>query len=142
MEPTQRIDGHELYLGDCMAVLADFPNHSLDQTLQVCKVVVRGHVVLVVEQLVGHAVVAGVHNDEDIITAHRLLDQTLGVAALETGALGGDDERLLINASFVGPAHQMVVDEAGEFLGTGAADQAQVSDLRLQKTVLRVDGRQ
>ena len=33
MEPQVRIDGHELYLGDCMAVLAGFPNHSIDLVL-------------------------------------------------------------------------------------------------------------
>ena len=124
-------DGHAV----CLAC------HSLDETLEVCKMVIRGEMVLIAEQIIGDAVVARVHDNVDIIAAHRLLDEALGVAALETGALGGDDERLLINASFVGPAHQMVVDEVGEFLGTGAADQAQVSDLRLQKTVLRVDGR-
>ena len=59
--------------------------HRLDQALQVCKVIVRGHVVHVVKQLVGHAVVAGINNDENIVAAHRLLDQTLGVAALEAG---------------------------------------------------------
>lgn len=33
MEPQVRIDGHELYLGDCMAVFSGFPNHSIDLVL-------------------------------------------------------------------------------------------------------------
>lgn len=33
MEPQVRIDGHELYNSDCMDVLADFPNHSIDLVL-------------------------------------------------------------------------------------------------------------
>ena len=97
--------------------------HSLDQTLQVCKVVVRGHVVHVVKQLVGHAVVAGVNNDENIVAAHRLLDQTLGVAALEAGAGALDDKAIGLVAGLAGPAHQMLVDEVGQLLGARAGDE-------------------
>ena len=55
------------------------------KALQVGEVIVRRHVVLVVEQLVGHTVVAGIDHDEDIVAAHRLLHQTLGIATLEAG---------------------------------------------------------
>lgn len=30
MEPTQRLDGHELYNADCMEVLAQMPDKCLD----------------------------------------------------------------------------------------------------------------
>ena len=102
------------------------------KALQVGEVVIRRQVVLIVEQLVGHAVVAGVNNDENIVAAHRLLDQTLGVAALEAGAGALDDKAIGLVAGLAGPAHQMLVDEVGQLLGARAGDEAQVSDLRLE----------
>ena len=75
--------------------------------------------VLIVEQLVGHAVVAGIDHDENIVAAHRLLDQTLGIAALEAGAGALDDKAIGLVAGLSGPAHQMLVDEVGQLLGTG-----------------------
>ena len=61
--------------------------HCLDQALEVGKVIIRRQVVLMVEQLIGHAVVARIDHDKDIVAAHRVLHQALGVAALEAGAL-------------------------------------------------------
>src|SRR5699024_9479929 len=100
--------------------------HSLDQTLEVGEVVVRGHMVLVPEQLVRHAVVARVHHDEDVIAPHRILDHALGVAALEAGALAGDDKAPLLHAALCSPPHQVAVDQVGQFLCTGTAQQAQI----------------
>ena len=88
--------------------------------------IVRGHVVHVVKQLVGHAVVAGIHHNKDIVAAHGLLDQTLGITALEAGAVAGDDKGLLVNAGVLGPTDQVLVDQAGKLLGTGAGDQPHV----------------
>ena len=82
--------------------------HGLDEAFQVGEVVIRRQVVLIVEQLVGHAVVAGINNDENIVAAHRLLDQTLGVAALEAGAGALDDKAIGLVAGLAGPAHQML----------------------------------
>ena len=112
--------GHDHRHAVCLA------GHRLDQALQVCKVIVRGHVVHVVKQLVGHAVVAGIHHNKDIVAAHGLLDQTLGITALEAGAVAGDDEGLLVNAGVLGPTDQVLVDQAGKLLGTGASDQPHV----------------
>ena len=96
--------------------------------------------VLVPEQLVGHAVVARVHHDEDVIAPHRILDQTLGVAALEAGALAGDDEAAMLHAALCGPPHQVTVDQVGQFLRTGAAQQTQICDAAaLRKDILGFD---
>ena len=95
------------------------------------------HVVLVVEQLVGHTVVAGIDHDEDIVAAHRLLHQTLGIATLEAGAVAGDDKGLLIDAGFSGPAGQVLIDQAGKFLRTGAGDEAHIRHAGLLKERLR-----
>ena len=111
--------------------------HGLDQALEVGEVIVRGHVVLVVEQLVGHAVVAGVHNDEDIVTTHRLLHQALRVAALEAGAVAGNDKGILLDAGLFGPANQMLIDPAGKLLGTGAGDEPHIRHTGLLEEGLR-----
>ena len=115
--------------------------HGLDEAFQVGEVVIRRQVVLIVEQLVGHAVVAGINNDENIVAAHRLLDQTLGVAALEAGAGALDDKAIGLVAGLAGPAHQMLVDEVGQLLGARAGDEAQVGDLRLVEAILRDNDR-
>ena len=87
--------------------------------------------VVVTEQLVGDTVVAGIDHDVDIVAADRLLDQTLGVAALEAGAVTGDDKGVLLVADFLGPVDQITVDEAGKLLGTGAGDQSQLRNLSI-----------
>ena len=119
-------DGHTV----CLA------RHSLNEALEVGEVVVGRQVVLIVEQLVGHAVVAGIDHDENIVAAHRLLDQTLGIAALEAGAGALDDKAIGLVSGLSGPAHQMLVDEVGQLLGARAGDEAQVGDLRLVEAIL------
>ena len=111
--------------------------HCLDQALQVGEVIVRRHVVLVVEQLVGHTVIAGIDHDEDIVAAHRLLHQTLGIATLEAGAVARNNEGLFVNSGSLGPADQMLVDQAGQFLCTGAGDQPHICHAGLLKERLR-----
>lgn len=66
----------------------------LDQALEVGEVVIGREVILIAEQVVGHTVVPRIDHDEDIVAADGFLDQTLGVTALEAGALAGDDEAL------------------------------------------------
>ena len=118
--------GHD----DAHAVAA--AGDGLDQTLQVGEVIVGGHVVVVIEELVGHGVVAGITDEENIVTADGLLHETLGVAALETGAGALDDEGILLDADFLGPCDQVVVDELGQLLSAGAGDQSRMGDLSLR----------
>ena len=105
--------------------------YGLDQALQVGEMIVGGHVVLHTEQVVGQAVIAGIHHEEDIIAADGFLDQALCIAALEPGAGAVDDEGLLLDADFLGPGFQMLVDLAGQCFRTGAGDQSDVSNLGL-----------
>ena len=43
--------------------------------------------VLMTEQVVGQGMVTGIADQENVVSAHRPLDQTLGVTVLETGAV-------------------------------------------------------
>ena len=63
------------------------------------------------------------------------------VAALEAGAGALDDKAIGLVAGLAGPAHQMLVDEVGQLLGTRAGDEAQVGDLRLVEAILRGNDR-
>lgn len=103
--------------------------HRLNQTLQVGKMIVRGHMVFVTEQIIGQGVVAGVNHEEHVVAANGIPHQALGVAALEPGAITGDDKGFLRNANFLRPVNQVAVDELGQFFGAGTGDQAQVGDL-------------
>ena len=92
-----------------------------------------------VEQLIGHAVVARIDHDKDIVAAHRVLHQALGVAALEAGALARDDKALLLDACLSGPAHQMTVDQIGQLFRTGAGQQTQLRNAGLLEKSFRGD---
>ena len=102
---------------------------GLDQTHQVLEVVVRGEVVLVTEQLVGNAVVARIDKDIQVVAAGGRLDKTLGVAGLETRAVGRDDEGVDIHvADLTRPADKVTINEFAKFLRAGAGDQAEIGD--------------
>ena len=113
--------------------------HCLDQALEVGKVVIRGEVVLITEQVVGNAVIARIDNDKDIVAAHRLPDQALCVTALEAGALAGDDKAILLHACGLCPFHQMLVDQLGQLLCTGAGQQTQVCHAGFLEKCHRID---
>ena len=125
--------GHDDRHAVCLA------GHGLDEALQVCEMVVGREVVLVTEQVVGHAVVARIDNDEDIVAADGLLDQTLCVAALEAGALAGDDEAILLHTGRLCPLDKVSVDEVGQLLCTGAGQQTQICNAGLLKKCHRVN---
>ena len=125
--------GHDDRHAVCLA------GHGLDEALQVCEMVVGREVVLVAEQVVGHAVVARIDNDEDIVAADGLLDQALCVAALEAGALAGDDEAILLHTGRLCPLDKVSVDEVGQLLCTGAGQQTQICNAGLLKKCHRVN---
>ena len=101
--------------------------------------VIRGEVVLVTEQVVGNAVIARIDNDKDIVASHRLPDQALCVTALEAGALAGDDKAILLHACGLCPFHQMLVDQLGQLLCTGAGQQTQICNTGLLKKCHRIN---
>lgn len=65
-----------------------FPLAALDNSHQIHVVIVGGHAVLLVEELILAAVVSYVYKDKQILAADGALDKSLGVAGLETRALG------------------------------------------------------
>lgn len=91
----------------------------LNETLQILIMVIRGHVVLVAEVVVGQAVIAYVYNKEQVIAAHGRLDKTLAVAGRETRAAVFDDERVHIHTGTLCPTHQMGLNLFGKLTRTG-----------------------
>ena len=111
----------------------------VDQALEVGEVVIGREVILIAEQVVGHTVVPRIDHDEDIIAADGFLDQTLGVTALEAGALAGDDEALFFHTGRLGPLDKMLVDEGGQLFRTGAGQQTQICNTGLLKKCHRIN---
>ena len=62
------------------------------------------------KQIVGQRIVTGITDQENVVTTDRLLYQTLGVAVLETGASAIQKESVLLDADFMGPLNQVLVD--------------------------------
>ena len=108
-----------------------FTGSRLDQTLQVGEMIIRRHMVHTAEQLVGQAVVAGVHHKIQVIAAQTFLDETLCVTGLEAGADAGDDEGVLLHSQFMCPAHQMCINLVCQLFRAGYHDQADVRHLSL-----------
>ena len=106
--------------------------HSLNQTLQVREMVIRRHMVLLTKQVVGQAVITGIHNEENVVAPDGLLDQTLGIAALETRAIAVNDKCVLLNANFPGPCTQVTINQVGQLLSTRTSNQAEMRDLRIR----------
>ena len=78
---------------DPAGLSADCGNDSL----QILKMIVRGHVILVSEQGIGQAVVADVNQNVDVVSADGFVDHTFALAGTETGSLGFED----ITAAFI-----------------------------------------
>ena len=106
--------------------------HCLNQPLQVRKVVIRRHMVFLTEQIIGQAVVAGVYDEENIVSPDRLLDEALCVAALKAGAVTVNDKRVLLNASFPCPRAQVTINQVSQFLSTRTSNQSKMRDLRIR----------
>ena len=100
----------------------------LNQTHEVLEMVVGREMILVPEQLVGHAVVTRVHKDEQVITTGGRLDEALGVAGLKTRAIRRNNERIYLHADFLRPADKVTIHQFAEFFGTGTGDQSQISN--------------
>ena len=103
--------------------------HRLNQTLQICEMIVRRHMILHAKQIIGNAVIARIHHDENIVAPDGLLHQTLRVTALETGTGTFNDKRVLLNADFLGPSAKMNINEVRQLFRTRAGDQPKVCHL-------------
>ena len=102
--------------------------NSLDQADQVLEMVIRGKMVFVTKQVVGHAVVARIDKNVDIIATSGSLDKALSITGLETRAVRRNDESVHIHSHFTRPAYQMAVYQVAKFLCTRASQQCQISD--------------
>ena len=105
-----------------------FAAGGLDQTFQVLEMVVRGHKVLMAENLVFLVVIAHVYDEIDIVAAHGGADEALAVAGGKAGAFALDDKRVLAHPGLLRPAEQVTVDLGGELLGAGHGNQAEVGE--------------
>jgi len=102
--------------------------NSLDQADQVLEMVIRGKMVFVTKQVVGHAVVARIDKNVDIIATSGSLDKALSITGLETRAVRRNDESVHIHSHFTRPTHQMAVYQVAKLLCTRASQQCQISD--------------
>ena len=107
-------------------------SHSLDQPLQIGKVIIGRHMIFLTEQIVGQAVIARIHDNENVIPADGLLHQSLRVTTLKPGTGTVNDKRILFNANFLRPCAQMTINQIGQFLRTGAGNQSKMRDLRIR----------
>ena len=97
--------------------------NRLDQALQICKMIIGRHIVLMAEQVIGQAIVTGVNNQKNVMTADGLLYKALCVTALETGAITANNKGISLNTHFLTPVDQMLVNQMCKFLSTGACNQ-------------------
>ena len=102
--------------------------NSLDQADQILEMVIRGKMVFVTKQVVGHAVVARIDKNVDIIATSGSLDKAFSITGLETRAVRRNDESVHIHSHFTRPTHQMAVYQVAKFLCTRAGQQCQISD--------------
>ena len=102
--------------------------NSLDQADQILEMVIRGKMVFVTKQVVGHAVVARIDKNVDIIATSGSLDKALSITGLETRAVRRNDESVHIHSHFTRPAYQMAVYQVAKLLCTRAGQQCQISD--------------
>ena len=85
--------------------------------------------ILHAKQVIGNAVIARIHHDENIIAPDGLLHQALRVTALETGTGTFNDKRVLLNADLLGPSAKMNINEVRQLLRTRAGDEPKVCHL-------------
>ena len=96
--------------------------NSLDQADQILEMVIRGKMVFVTKQVVGHAVVARIDKNVDIIATSGSLDKALSITGLETRAVRRNDESVHIHSHFTRPAYQMAVYQVAKLLCTRASN--------------------
>ena len=66
---------------------------SRDDTFQILKMIIRGHVVLVSAHFVGKAVIGDIYHNKKVGTTNRFFDVTFALAGTETDDLGINQKR-------------------------------------------------
>ena len=98
-----------------------FSTYGSNNTFQVLEMVIRGHVVGITVQGIGHVVVAHVNHNVEIVSADRFLDDTFGFTGTETGGCCADDiavslialesnVALVLMLPLIAPGNQIAVD--------------------------------
>ena len=100
----------------------------LDNSHQIHVVIVGGHAVLLVEELILAAIVSYVYKDKQILAADGAPDKSLGVAGLETRALALDHVIVVGHAVTVCPSLEVTVDLCAQLLGAVHADKSKRSN--------------
>ena len=100
---------------------AGFSTDSSDDALQILEMVVRGHVVGVIVQVVSQTVIAHIHHQIKVISADRSFDGALSFSGTKPGCVslnqigvtfiaGEGDVGLVLQIVAVTPLDQIVVD--------------------------------
>ena len=66
---------------------------SRDDTFQILKMIIRGHVVLVSAHFVGKAVIGDIYHNKKVGTTNRFFDVTLALTGTKTDDLGINQKR-------------------------------------------------
>ena len=103
----------------------------LNDALEILEMIVRAHGILHAEVVIGHAVVAHVGDDEQILAADGLLDHALAVTGGETRALTLYEEGIGLETALVCPFHEIIIDLVSKLGGTVHSNQAQRCDIGL-----------
>ena len=80
--------------------------------------VVRRHTVFLAEIIVREAVIAHIHEEEQIVSAHGGLDHALAVSGGKAGAAVLDEEGIVVHTGAFCPADQMRLNLLGKLLCT------------------------
>ena len=112
-----------------------------DDALEVLEMVIGAHVVDVSELAVGDAVIAYINEDEKVNAPYGLIDDTLALAASETGKVHVDDVIVcgisigvllcgVLGRDLLPELDQILVDGLSHFFASGQSDQLERSDCR------------
>ena len=141
---VKRLTSHTLALpalveiGHDHVYSAGFPSDSADNTLQILKMIVRGHQIGKAADTVSKAVVAHIHHQIDIIAPDRFCDDRFTLAGSKTRRLYAYDVRITLISlkgegvhfpvrPFPAPFYKPVVDFGSQRLAALQGDQSQPS---------------
>ena len=117
---------------------ARLPSDRGDDTLQILKVVVRGHVVDLTVQGIGQAVVADIHHQVQVLAAYRFGDNAFRFSGTKARNAGIDKKSILLISgksniiamlvcAFAAPFDKIIINFLSEFLTSGESDEPKAS---------------
>ena len=111
-----------------------FAADSCDDTLQICKVIIRRHMIGLSAKGVGQAVVCYINHNEQVVTSYRLIDHTFGFSGTESrnirfnniafsGIVLKSNIVLMLVLTVLSPGSKIIIDLATELCAAGRRDQ-------------------